>query len=49
MGIEVKTNVSVIRYSKGVSKTDKGDFVASTIIWTAGVKPTELGENLAFL
>lgn len=48
MGIEVKTNVNVLDIQKELVKTDKGDFVASTIIWTAGVKPTELGEKSCF-
>lgn len=48
MGIEVKTDINVLDIQKDLVKTDKGDFPASTIIWTAGVKPTELGEKSNF-
>lgn len=45
LGIEVKTDVNVLNIQSELVKTDKGDINASTIIWTAGVKPTDLGEK----
>jgi NADH dehydrogenase len=45
MGIEVKTDINVLNIQDEIVKTDKGDIAASTIIWTAGIKPTELGEK----
>lgn len=45
LGVEVKTDVNVLNIENELVKTDKGDINASTIIWTAGVKPTDLGEK----
>jgi NADH dehydrogenase len=48
LNVEIRTNVNVLNIENEQVVTDKGNIIASTIIWTAGVKPTDLGIKSAF-